>query len=206
MNISKTNDFMIRILDLQKSYNGEPVLSGLNMVLKSGHTYCLMAPSGSGKTTLFRILMGLEGADSGQVLGMEKKQLAAVFQEDRLLEGYTALENIMFAAGRHHSAKQVMTIMQRILPAESLNKPVCEFSGGMKRRVAILRAILAPSDFIIMDEPFTGLDTETKMKVIELIREYGKDKLLLIATHAQEDSQLLSAEVLYLTKTGAAHI
>lgn len=206
MNSSKTNDFMIRILNLHKSYNGEPVLNGLNLDLKSGHTYCLMAPSGSGKTTLFRILMGLERADSGQIIGLENRKLAAVFQEDRLLEGYTALENILFVTGRRHSAKQLTTILQRVLPAEALNKPVREFSGGMKRRVAILRAILAPSDFIIMDEPFTGLDVETKNTVIDLIQEYGKGKLFLIATHASEDSKLLSAEVIHLTKTGAAHI
>ncbi|MBR6615818.1 MAG: ABC transporter ATP-binding protein, partial [Lachnospiraceae bacterium] len=80
-------------------------------------------------------------------------------------------------------------------------QPVCEFSGGMKRRTAILRAILAPSDFIIMDEPFTGLDAETKQRVIDLILQYTEGKLLLISTHNEEDAELLSAKIIHLDHT-----
>ena len=93
-----------------------------------------------------------------------------------------------------------MTLLKRALPADALEKPVHEFSGGMKRRVAILRAILAPSDLIIMDEPFTGLDAETKENMIGLIKEFTYGKLLLIATHAAEDAKLLDAEVIHLDK------
>ena len=157
-----------------------------------------MAPSGSGKTTLFRILMGFETPDSGQIDGLEQMTLAAVFQEDRLLEGYTAQENIRFVTGKQYSGQEIDRILLRLLPAESLSKPIREFSGGMKRRTAILRALLAPSDFIIMDEPFTGLDTETKRNVIELIKEYTEGRLLLLSTHYEEDAELLDAELLHL--------
>ena len=189
---------MLQINDLSKIYGDEQIIRHLTMSLHPNQIYCLMAPSGTGKTTLFRILMGLEPADSGQILGLEGKRIAAVFQEDRLLEGYSALENLRFVTGRQYSTDELTAILQHVLPAESLKKPVCEFSGGMKRRVAILRALLAPSDLVIMDEPFTGLDLETKEIMIELIREYTRGKLVLIATHAAEDAALLSAEIVRL--------
>lgn len=188
----------IQIDRLCKSYGNESVLNNLSLTLRGGGTYCLMAPSGTGKTTLFRILMGLEHQDSGRIYGLEGKRIAAVFQEDRLLEGYTAHENIRFVTGRKYSEETLTKILTRLLPEESLTKPICEFSGGMKRRTAILRAILAPSDILIMDEPFTGLDAETKQTAIELIREYTADKLLLLSTHNEEDPRLLSAEIIYL--------
>ena len=190
----------MQIRDLCKSYNQEPVLNHVSMTLDSGKTYCLMAPSGTGKTTLFRILLGLERADSGQIDGLETLRTAAVFQEDRLLEGYTALENLRFVTGRRYTNRELTDLLLRLLPAEALTKPVCEFSGGMKRRTAILRAILAPADLIIMDEPFTGLDADTKQNAIALIKEYTKGKLLLFSTHHEEDAKLLDAEMIYLQK------
>ena len=190
----------LRIDSLCKSYNGESVLKNLSLSLDMGKNYCLMAPSGTGKTTLFRILLGLETPDSGQIHGLDTLRTTAIFQEDRLLEGFTALENIRFVTGRQYPNSEILHILRRLLPEEALSKPICEFSGGMKRRTAILRALLAPSDFIIMDEPFTGLDGETKQKAIDLILEFTKEKLLLFSTHHPEDAELLFAETIHLTE------
>ena len=82
---------MMKMNNLTKSYGEQVVIDNLSLQLYFNRTYCLMAPSGSGKTTLFQILLGLEHADSGQIHGLENKRLSEVFQEDRLLEGYTAL-------------------------------------------------------------------------------------------------------------------
>ena len=194
----KMENNSLRIESLCKSYNGESVLQGLSLALEKGKSYCLMAPSGTGKTTLFRILLGLEQADSGQIHGIEHMRTVAVFQEDRLLEGYTALENLRFVTGKSYTSEELLRILRRLLPEESLSKPICEFSGGMKLRVAILRAILAPSDIVVMDEPFTGLDEDTKQTAIDLILEYTKGKLLLFSTHHAEDAELLSAEIIHL--------
>ena len=190
----------LRIDSLCKSYNGESVLKNLSLSLDMGKNYCLMAPSGTGKTTLFRILLDLETPDAGQIHGLDTLRTAAIFQEDRLLEGFTALENIRFVTGRQYTNGEILHILCRLLPEEALSKPICEFSGGMKRRTAILRALLAPSDFIIMDEPFTGLDGETKQKAIDLILEFTKEKLLLFSTHHPEDAELLFAETIHLTE------
>lgn len=135
--------FRVTVRNLTKSYGDSLVLDHVSLDLESGCPCCLMAPSGAGKTTLFRILMGLETADSGTIEGLEGRSFSAVFQEDRLLEGYTALQNIRFVTGRWYPAHELTAIIKHLLPEDSLKKPVSEFSGGMKRRTAILRAILA---------------------------------------------------------------
>ena len=113
--------------------------------------------------------------------------ISAVFQENRLLEGYTAIENLRFALGKRYSSEALTAYLLRLLPEDALSKPVCEFSGGMKRRVAILRAILAPSEIILMDEPFTGLDAGTKADVIRYLQKKSAGKLTLLSTHQEED-------------------
>lgn len=194
--------FRITVRNLTKSYGDSLVLDRLSLDLESGRPCCLMAPSGAGKTTLFRILMGLEAADSGTIKGLEGLSLSAVFQEDRLLEGYTVLQNIRLVTGRRYSADVLTGLIRQLLPEDSLKKPVSEFSGGMKRRAAILRAILAPADVVLMDEPFTGLDPDTKRRAARMINEYTAGKLLLFSTHSKEDAALLGAEILHLDENG----
>lgn len=194
--------FRITVRNLTKSYGDSLVLDRLSLDLESGRPCCLMAPSGAGKTTLFRILMGLEAADSGTINGLEGLSLSAVFQEDRLLEGYTVLQNIRLVTGRRYSADVLTGLIRQLLPEDSLKKPVSEFSGGMKRRAAILRAILAPADVVLMDEPFTGLDPDTKRRAARMINEYTAGKLLLFSTHSKEDAALLGAEILHLDENG----
>lgn len=184
---------------LSKSYEGERVLEGLNLSFVWGKRYCLMAPSGAGKTTLFRILLGLEQPDFGEICGLSGLRRSAVFQENRLLEGFTALENIRFVTGKQYSEEVLEREILRLLPKEALKKPVCEFSGGMKRRTAILRALLAPSDLILMDEPFAGLDRATKLLTAEMIKEYTEGKLVLFSAHQEEEAELLEAELLSIS-------
>lgn len=189
----------IKIHDLSKSYGELSVLRHLNLELQKGQTYCLMGASGSGKTTLLRILLGLEQADSGHVTGLHDLHAVAVFQEDRLCESFSPLENVLMAADKSMTASMVREELSRLLPEESLTRPVATLSGGMKRRTAILRALLAPSDVIFMDEPFTGLDEQTKQHVIEYTKEKAAGKLLLLSTHQEEDVASLDSTLITLS-------
>ena len=121
-----------------------------------------MAPSGKGKTTLLNILLGLEPYDRGIIRGLEGKRKSAVFQEDRLCENLSSRANIRMV-GRERAAVAV-SFLKRWKRAWKLwklkewgDRPVRELSGGMKRRTAILRALLADWEILFMDEPLKGL-------------------------------------------------
>ena len=167
----------LELQNISKSFDGLPVLRNLNLSFHQGQCYCLMSPSGSGKTTLLRILMGLEQPDQGMVLADGKPQdmnsltVSAVFQEDRLCESFSPIENVSMCAGRSIKTPRIKWELARLLPEECLNRPVSTLSGGMKRRVAVCRALAVPFDAVLMDEPFTGLDEDTRRKVIAFVKQ-----------------------------------
>ena len=175
----KNNDLILQ--KLSKSYHGQVVFSDLSLALSPGNAYCLMAPSGTGETTLFRILMGLETPDSGTIDGLKNLKISAVFQEDRLLEDYDVLTNLRFVCRQRLSDAELSAYAATLLPQNALSQPVCEFSGGMKRRLSLLRALLVPFDLLILDEPFNGLDSENRKKAAALVRNRAQDKILLFA-------------------------
>ena len=206
-------DIIIR--GLCKSFGEKAVLCNVSGTLAAGRITGLMAPSGAGKTTLLRILMGLEKADEGDIIwnvgsgaGTETDtdasrslRISAVFQEDRLCPTFSPLENVMMVQkgkSSEFSMEEIRTTMCRLLPEECLNRPVSTLSGGMKRRTAILRALLTRSDLLLMDEPFTGLDEGTKDEVIKFLKEYRQDRFLLISTHQKEDVEKLGGILLTL--------
>lgn len=205
----------IIIKNLSKSYGSLNVLKNVNLTMERDKTYCLMSPSGTGKTTLFRILMGLEKADEGIITwnvgsafrsdsdtnASRPLRISAVFQEDRLCPTFSPLENVMMVQKQptcEPLKNEIRTAMCRLLPEECLNRPVSTLSGGMKRRTAILRALLTKSDMLLLDEPFTGLDEETKIDVIRFLQEYRNNRFLLISTHQKEDVELLKGILITL--------
>lgn len=190
----------IIISDCSVAYDKEVVLSKLNAEFKAGKSYAITGESGIGKTTILKILWGLKKADAGKVCGNEEIR-AGVFQENRLFEEYTAIENV-FATGQCFMEKgQVLHGLQELLPEECLDKPVKEYSGGMKRRVEVARAMFADSGIILLDEPFAGLDEATKEKTINFIIKYKKGRTIIFTTHCLSDIQGVKAEEFKLWKT-----
>ena len=188
---------MLTIKHLTKQFGKKTLFRNLCLTVEGPAV--LWAPSGWGKTTLLRILMGLEEPTSGIVQGVGR--VAAVFQEDRLCPTFSPLENVMMVQkgkSSEFSMEEIRTTMCRLLPEECLNRPVSTLSGGMKRRTAILRALLTKSDMLLLDEPFTGLDEETKIDVIRFLQEYRNNRFLLISTHQKEDVELLKGILITL--------
>lgn len=163
---------------VEKSYGEQVVLSDMSAVYEAGNVYYLTSPSGSGKTTLFRLLCGLEKPDGGVIDSPGK--FSMVFQEDRLCEAYTAVQNVALVTKEEHCAAEAL---QKLLPKEALSKPCSQLSGGMKRRVALVRAMEAESSVVLLDEPFTGMDAETKRVAETYIRERQRGRIVMIATH-----------------------
>lgn len=184
----------IQFQHIYKSYSGKPVLSDFSALVPEGSVTAIMAPSGQGKTTLLRLLMGLEQPDSGNITGLDGLRISPVFQENRLCEYLTVSANLRLTAPRLTDSDILTALNQVLLPSSCAIQPVRELSGGMKRRVAVLRALLTEHDLLLLDEPFQGLDTDTKAAVINLIRQKSKGKTLVLVTHDQEEAVSLGAQ------------
>lgn len=185
----------LEISGLSKSYDGKKVLDRVSFTVEEQKGLCIMGPSGCGKTTLFRILLGLERADEGRIEGIHAQSVAAVFQEDRLLENLSAVKNVWLVCGKTVNENEIRRQLSEILPKEALDKPVRHLSGGMRRRVALVRAVMKESNLLIMDEPFTGLDEETKKKVIAYLKKTVDKKIFLFSTHQEQDAALLDTKI-----------
>lgn len=180
--------------NVSKSYGEQVVLKKLTVRFPEEKISCIMGPSGCGKTTLMRILLGLERADEGRVEGVPYGKISAVFQEDRLCENVSAIRNLKLVSEKDEA--ELRREMETLRLGKAFGKPVRELSGGMKRRVAILRALLAPCGCIMMDEPLKGLDEETKIVTAGYIRKNAKEKTLIVITHDRQDLELLGADKL----------
>lgn len=174
----------IELTNVVKSWSEKTVIDNFSYEFNDGELYLLKGESGSGKTTTINLILGLIKPDSGTVKG--NNNYSVVFQEDRLLEEFSAIDNIRFV----NPSIDVQTIsshLSRLIPGADIMTPVKSFSGGMKRRVAIARAMLAESDVVIMDEPFTGLDKETAELALSYIKENLIGRTLIITTHIYDE-------------------
>ena len=144
----------------------------------------LVGPSGIGKTTLLRVLLGLETPDSGTVNG-DKFRWTAVFQENRLLEGLDAEGNLRFVLGANYNAAAAQALLEELGLGDVGKKKVRDYSGGMQRRLALARALLAPSDALALDEPFTGLDAENREAAMRAILRAAETKIVILSTHEE---------------------
>lgn len=190
----------ININNLTKKYGKKKIFKNFSLEIEAGKVTALMGKSGFGKTTLIRILMGLEKYDEGKITGLENQKISTVFQEDRLCENLSAITNISIVCEKETSIREISAELEKIGLKESQNKPVKTLSGGMKRRVAIIRCIMAKSDIIIFDEPLKGLDETTKKNVIGYLKEKIRGKTVIIVTHDIEEARQLDSTIVNLEK------
>ena len=188
----------ITVEHLCKSYAGKPVLQNVSFTANAEQITCVMAPSGGGKTTLLRILLGLESADSGKVSCPKACRWGAVFQEDRLLEQLDAMGNLRFVLGATLDEGAAGELLADLGLEDVGTKPVRDYSGGMKRRLALARALLTPFDVLALDEPFAGLDEENRRRAMACIRRYAAGKPVLLVTHDEADAEENRAAILRL--------
>ena len=180
----------MKIQHLCKSFDGKVVLDHVSLTLESGGAACLMAPSGRGKTTLLRCIAGLEAPDSGQITDLPER-IAYVFQEDRLCDGFSAVDNIRLVTGKALGEGEIRRHLEELGLAGSLDQPVRELSGGMRRRVVISRAVCFGADLLLLDEPFKGLDDEARQQTADYILRHRGAAAILCVTHDREDAAAL---------------
>lgn len=183
----------IYIKDLSVSFDKSSVLSDVNMEISENTA--IMGASGRGKTTLLRTVMGLVDTYGGEISFENKPKISAVFQEDRLFDSFSAVENITAVCSEKMKREQKKSLAESLLDEllisrEEQNKTVCDFSGGMRRRVAIARALACDFDILLLDEPYKGLDENTKRVCAECIKAHTEDKLVILVTHDTKEIEL----------------
>lgn len=187
----------IIIDNLAKSYGEKLALPPFSAQVAAGEIVCLLGQSGCGKTTLLRLLLGLETPTSGAVIGLPDR-IGAVFQEDRLCPAFSAMTNVSLALGRQAPKEEIVALLTDLGLSDALTKPARELSGGMQRRVAIVRSLLYPADLYLMDEPFKGLDEDTKKQVMDAVLARTKGKTLLVVTHDPEEARYLGGRIIHM--------
>lgn len=172
-----------------------PVLSDFSLDIQEGRRVCLLGPSGKGKTTILRMALGLIRPDRGLLAIREGASPSAVFQEDRLIPWRTVLDNVALFADKEKNARAMLRDLG--LGDVTASFP-SELSGGMKRRTSLARALCHRFDYLVLDEPFTGLDDETRKVCIGIVdRELAK-RPLLFSTHDLREAHALNAEIVTL--------
>jgi len=160
---------------VQKRYGHQPVLKDLSANFPEGSITCIMGPSGCGKTTLLRLMLGLELADAGELLGLDVPK-AAVFQEHRLFEALSPVSNVAAVLPGRPNRTLICEELSHLGLAQHLHLPTRTLSGGMKRRVCLTRAMLAPATLVLLDEPFTGLDLTSKERAMSFVKRHAREK------------------------------
>lgn len=194
---------MIQLRDIHKSFGGQTVLEGITFDIPDETRLCIVGGSGSGKSVLVKILLGLIEPEKGEIWvdGMERsagsgknffEKVGVVFQESALFDSLTVLENVgirLFEAGKHHDTEikdaVVEALRQVALEPDIVSKYPAQLSGGMRKRVAIARAIIHKPTYLVYDEPTTGLDPISANIIDKLIVEQTnqKGKTGIVITH-----------------------
>lgn len=157
-----------------------PALDGLALNVPAGGRACVMGASGAGKSTLLALAAG------------ECTPCSMVFQDTRLVESASAVDNVLVCAGTHMDASSAAALLRLLVPGVDVHACVAELSGGQRRRVEIVRALLCPGGAVILDEPFTGLDAAARDVAAKVVLDLLDDRTLLLATHDASDVQALN--------------
>ncbi len=206
-------DPLLRVEDLQLSYEGDvsghEAVRGLSFSLERGAIGCLLGPSGCGKTTVLRCIAGFETASAGRILlngvvvssseqnlAPEKRHIGMVFQEHALFPHLTAAGNISFGLLKIDE-KRVQDLASLTGIAEILGKYPHELSGGQQQRVALARALAPRPDLLLLDEPFSNLDTGMRerlsLELRDIIKASGATAVLV--THDQHEAFAMADEI-----------
>ncbi|NLK66468.1 MAG: ABC transporter ATP-binding protein [Campylobacteraceae bacterium] len=191
---------MLELKNIEYEILREKIVKDFSLVVKGGEVITLFGPSGCGKTTILRLISEIVTPKSGEILN-DFKRTIYLFQENRLLDNLTALENVLLTMPNPDTSEVLANFKMLGLSKKDAEKYPYELSGGMAKRVAFIRAILAKPNLLLLDEPFVGLDEDLKRVFIEILRKKieHENLAIILVTHDRFESLLLSNKVLFLS-------
>lgn len=190
---------MLQLKDIYKAFGESVVYKDFSIAFREGVTTCILGPSGCGKTTLLNIIGGLLTPDSGSLQGFDGKRFGYIFQEPRLLPWKTVRQNIEFVT----DGKDTDEFLKLVDLQQSADKYPSQLSGGMSQRVSIARALAVRPDIILMDEPFSSLDSILKKNIIDSFKKIleTEKKTVIYVTHDIDEAITVSDDIIVLSKS-----
>lgn len=219
MEEKKEIESLLLVKDLVKSFGDNKVLNGFSMELFEGESLVIMGKSGSGKSVMIKCIVGLMEPDNGQIeimgeniselnqseLDLLRAEIGFLFQGSALYDSMTVRENLEFPLRKHkeklmNKDKLVIKALESVGLTDAIDLMPVELSGGMKRRVALARAVIMSPKVIIFDEPTTGLDPITAKEIIQLMKNIQKEQrsASLIITHDVDCARVISDRMILL--------
>ena len=207
---------ILTLKNISFSYKDKMIFDNYNFVMNKEEIIAIIGPSGCGKSTLLKIINGLETEYSGDVLlnginvnniPVNKRDIVLMFQDNLLFTHMTIFENIEFSLKmkkypKHEIKKMVEEVARDIHLEDKLNKYPKELSGGQQRRVALARAVISKPKLLLLDEPFTGLDKEIKLEIMNLVKIIREkyDTSIVFVTHDLSEAEYLEAKCIEFKK------
>ena len=198
---------VLAVQNLRKSYGDREVVAGVSFELKRGECFGLLGPNGAGKTTTLRLCLGLTDPDSGSITLVDspvpqaareaRRRVGVVPQMDNLDPDFTVAENLLvygryFGMADRETRKRIPDLLEFAGLAQRGDSKIQTLSGGMKRRLTLVRALINDPDLIVMDEPTTGLDPQARHLIWDrLKRLLGQGKTILLTTHFMDEAERL---------------
>lgn len=198
---------MIRVENATKSFRGHTVLKRVSLTCEPGHIYGIVGYNGSGKTVLFKSICGLYRLDEGEIWIGDKKmkrdidmltEAGIIIEEPSFLRNYSGFRNLdfLYRIRNRKNRQHIYEVMRKVGLDPLSKKRVCNYSLGMRQRLAIAQAIMEEQPILILDEPMNGLDKRGVLEMREFFEELkNQGKTILMASHNKEDIDVLCDRV-----------
>lgn len=213
-----TNDVLIKVDNLHKSFGEVEVLKGINAEIHKGDVIVVIGASGSGKSTFLRCLNKLEEPTGGKIffegtditdphinINLHRRKMGMVFQQFNLFPHMTVLKNMILGPtkllkkSKEEAEREAMKLLERVGLSEKANAYPNQLSGGQKQRVAIVRALCMNPDVLLFDEPTSALDPEMVGEVLDVMKQLAKEGMtMVVVTHEMGFAREVATNVVFI--------
>jgi len=213
-----TNETLIKVEGLEKSFNKVEVLKGIDLDIKRGEVVCIIGPSGCGKSTFLRTLNLLEEPTGGHIyfngaditdpktdINLHRMKIGMVFQQFNLFPHMTVLKNMTLAPmmlqklSKEEAEAKAMKLLERVGLADRADSYPSQLSGGQKQRVAIVRALCMQPEVMLFDEPTSALDPEMVGEVLDVMKALANEGMAMaVVTHEMGFAREVADRVLFI--------